>query len=250
MMSTCSRLKLATSSLAKRRKSITWDGVRLGHRQVRQADVVEIGVLHRPEHIAPGPVQGLGRLVALRQPVLKGRAGGVGVAERRRVAGIFVVRLPGRHMRVPAIALGQKRHDPRAFRPVAAMREAVVPARAEAARAAVLVQRQHVGVAVQHPARRGGSGRAKHHLQALGAKRLDRPVEPGPVEAARFRLHPAPGKFADAHPGQAHARPSGRHPRPIFLRPVFRIIADAKRAFHRMTCGSGRPLATPSNAKV
>ena len=33
-------------------------GIRLGYRQIGQVDLVEIIVLHRPEDIAPGAIQG------------------------------------------------------------------------------------------------------------------------------------------------------------------------------------------------
>ena len=46
--------------------------VRLGHGEVGQVDLVEFGVVHRPEHVAPGPVQRVGGLVALREPVAEG----------------------------------------------------------------------------------------------------------------------------------------------------------------------------------
>ena len=73
--------------------------VGLGHRQIGQSDLVEIGVAPRPKHIAPSAVQRIGRLLALRQPIAKGVQGCGRIGQGGGVAGIFIVGLPRRNMR-------------------------------------------------------------------------------------------------------------------------------------------------------
>ncbi len=88
---------------------------------VRQADVAPIGVVHGPEHVAPGAVQRIWRLVALGQPVAESVLGRVRVGQGGGVAGVFVVGLPGGDMRVLAITLGQSGNDLGTFGAIAAM---------------------------------------------------------------------------------------------------------------------------------
>jgi hypothetical protein len=210
-------------------------GVRFGHGQVGQVDLVETGIIHRPEHIAPRTVQRLRRLIALRQPVAEGAGGGGRIGQHGIMASIFVVGLPRGHERVAAIAFGHCRHDARAFGAIGAVAKAIVAAGSKPARLAVAIQCQHVGVFGQHPARRGGGGRAQDHLQPRAAQHLDGAVQPFPLEVARFRLHPAPCEFADPHPCQAKVCHAGGILGPLGFGPVFGVIADAKRALHRIT---------------
>ncbi len=221
--------------------------VGLGHRQVRQLNLVEAGIVHRPEDVAPGPIERVRRLVLLRQPVAEGGGRRRRVAERGIVAAVFVVGLPGRDVRVPAVPLGQEAHDPRALVAVAPVAEAVVAARAETPGPAVRVQGQHVGVAGQDPARRGRCRRAEHDPQPGLAQDLDGAVEPIEAEVTGLGLQPAPGELADSHPGQAERRHARGIVRPLLFRPVLGVVADAQRALavgHAPTCRSGRSRAS------
>ena len=226
--------------------------VRLGHGQVRQADVVEAVIVHRPEHIAPGPVQRLRRLVFLRQPLAEGVQRGGRIAERGVMAGVFVIGLPGAQMRVGAVAFGQRGDDAGAFDAIAAVAEVVMAPRAEAARAALFVDGEHVGQLVGHPARRRCGGGAQHDLQPRRAKRFDRPVQPAPVIGAGLRFHPAPRELADADEGEAGLGHAAGVFRPPVLGPVFGVVADAKRAFvgHRITLCSRCPRLPEAAWKV
>ena len=125
--------------------------VRLGDGQGRQIDLVERAVDLAPEDRAPGRVERVDRGVALDQPAPEALPGGVGQAQHRVVAAVFVVGLPGHDRRVAAVALGHRAADAARFGAVARVREAVVAPRAEAARAALQVDGDHVGHAVvQH----------------------------------------------------------------------------------------------------
>ena len=105
------------------------------------------------------------------------------------MAGVFVVDLPGMDMGMTSIALAQDLGDATAFLAVALVAEAVVAARAELAGAALGVDPQHVGVAFEHPAGRGGGGGAEHDLETGGAERVDGAVEPAEGQLAGAGLH-------------------------------------------------------------
>ena len=124
------------------------------------------------------------------------------------MAGVLVVDLPGGDVRVGAVALGEDAGDADGLGAVAVVAEAVVAARAEAARPALPVMGQHVRVPVEHPARRRRGRGAEHDLEARGAERLDGAVEPVEAELAGRGLEPAPGELADPDPGEA----GGGHP--------------------------------------
>ena len=82
--------------------------IRLGDGPVRQLDLTEAAVLHGPEYVPPGEIQRFDRPVPLFAPFPKRGERVRGVAERGVVAVILVVRLPGRDVRVRAIAFGQQ----------------------------------------------------------------------------------------------------------------------------------------------
>ena len=216
---------------SKATKSHLMRRVRLGHGQVRQADLVKAGIVHRPEHIAPGAVQGLRRLVTLGEPVAKGLQRHGRIGQNRVVAGIFVIGLPGGDMRVAAIAPRENLGDAGAFGAVAFMREIIVPARAEPARAALAVMGQHIWMAVQHPAGRRGGGGAQDHFQPGRPQRVDRAVQPVKLQLARLRFHPRPGELADPDPSQAKRGHAGGVCGPLGFLPMFGVIADPKGAF-------------------
>ena len=90
----------------------------------------------------------------------------------------------------------------------------------------IFIDGQHVGVLVQHPARRCGGWRAKHDLQPGPAQNGNGSVQPIPVEPAGFGFDPAPGEFADADPCQAQFGHPGRIFGPLGFRPVFGVVAD------------------------
>ena len=164
--------------------------IRLGDGAAGQPDPVEAVVLHGPEHVPPRAVQRLDGPVAPRAPCPERGERIPGIAERGVVAAVFVVRLPGHDVRVPAVALGEQPGDAAAFLAVSVMAEAVVAAGAEPARRAPGAGREHAGVPVQHPAGGRRGGRPQHDPQPRRPQRLDRPVQP--VEPER------PGAGLDA----------------------------------------------------
>jgi hypothetical protein len=88
-----------------------------GDGQVRQHDILEARHLHRPEDIAPGFVELLGRLVAQPQPSAECLQVFRPPGLRRVVAAIFVIRLPAIQRRMFAVALGDDLDDASAFTP-------------------------------------------------------------------------------------------------------------------------------------
>src|SRR5258707_10819831 len=84
---------------------------KLGRRWCREGYLVEGTELHRPEGIAPGFVQRLGRLVTPPDPVAEGGEIVRPVGKDRIVAAIFVVGLPTGYRRVLAIAGGDRGDD-------------------------------------------------------------------------------------------------------------------------------------------
>ena len=128
-----------------------------------------------------------------------------------------------------AEAFGQCGHDAGAFPPVAFVREVVVTAGAEAADLAIGTDRQHVGHLVDQPFRRRGRRRAEHGPQAGRMQRVDRPLEPVELQVAPARFEPGPREFADTDEGDPGFGHAAGVLRPYFLRPVLRVVADAKR---------------------
>ena len=224
--------------------------VGLRHRQVRQLDLIKAVVFHRPEHIAPGPVQRIHALILLRQPIAKGLPGSTRVAEHRVMAAVFVINLPGRDMRIAAKALAHGCGHVRRCVAVAFVAVTVMAARSKDARAALGIMGQHVREAVHHPAGRGGRWRAHHDLQPSGTQHVHRTVQPVPCERAWRWLQTRPGKFPDPHPGNARLNHPGGILRPDLFRPVFGVIANPKCALHSRTCGSATPCATLRMTKV
>ena len=142
----------------------------------------------------------------------------------------LVVGLPHGNRGMLAIAPGERLRDPGALAAVGPRRKAVVPAGAKAAGTAMLVMREDIRMHLHQPFRRRGSRRAEDDAQTFRMKGLDGAVQPGPVEAAGFRLDPGPGELADPHQAEPQF---AHHPGvlgPVGLRPVFRIVADAE--FH------------------
>ena len=102
--------------------------VRFGHGEVRQADLLEGTVLHRPEDVAPCAVERVGRLVFLCQPVAEPFERRARIAFDRVVTTVFIVGLPGRERRMVAVALCQVGDDTGAFAAIALVAETVVAA--------------------------------------------------------------------------------------------------------------------------
>ena len=84
--------------------------------------------------------------------------------------------------------------------------------KAEGSRPAVCVDGHHVGIPVDHPARRRCGRRAEDDPQARGAKNIKGFVKPLEVITARGRFQPRPGEFADTNPRQAGLRHAPRTP--------------------------------------
>ena len=210
-------------------------GIGFGYRQVGQVYSVKTVIIHRPEHIAPSPVQRIRRLIALRQPIAESLRCGGGIRQGCVVTGIFIVGLPSGHMGIAAIAYGHRRCDLDTFGAVGAVAETIVPPRAKAAWFAVTVNRQHVGMFGQHPARWRSRRGAKHNFQPRLAQSVNGPVKPIPIICAGNRFHPAPGELADPHPCQTQRGHAGGIADPLGFGPMFGIITDAKGAFHNVT---------------
>ena len=194
--------------------------------QVRQVDCTEVAVIHRPEDIAPCCVERADRAVFLCQPAAEGRQRGGRITDRGVVAAIFVVGLPRSDGRVRAIAPGHCRNDPPAFCRVARMAEAIMPARAEAARLALRIMRDHVGHGVDQPFGRRCGGGAHDDLKAGRGQHLHRTVQPRPVELARSRLDPRPYEFTNTHARNANIDHAPRIICPIAFGPLFGIVTD------------------------
>ena len=174
--------------------------VRFGHGQVWQLNLVKRVVIHRPEHIAPCAVQRICGLVFLCEPVLEPVLGGVRIGQGCVVAIVFIVDLPCGYVGIAPVAFGHQCGDAFAFVAVGQVAEIIMPTRAEFARVVRGVHGEHIGVFVDHPARRRRGGRAKNDLQTGGTKHFNRVIEPIPGEGAGHGLHPRPCKFTDAHP--------------------------------------------------
>ena len=202
--------------------------VRLGHGQRGQVDLVEAAVDLAPEHRAPGGVQRVDRRVARGQPAPEPLPRRLGQAQHGVVAAVFVVGLPGDHGGVLAVALGDRAADAARLGAVAGVREAVVPPRAEAARAALQVDRYHVRHPVHQPLRRRRGRRAHHDAEAGGVQRLDRFIQPVPGEDTRLGLDHAPREFRDPHDADAHRVHAPRVFGPLRAWPVFGVIADTQ----------------------
>ena len=203
-------------------------GVGLRHRQMRQSHVVERRQFHRPEHIAPGLVQLVRRLVARPQPRFESGEVMRTPGFDRVVAAIFIVGLPALQRRMVAERLRQQRDDARTFAQIVGRGEAVVAARAKAARTALLVHRDDAGMEVAQPLRRRCRRCAEHDLETFGVQHVHRAAQPVEIETALFRFKPAPGELADADMADAGLAHPARVPRPPGFGPVFGIVADAE----------------------
>ena len=144
------------------------------------------------------------------------------------VAAVFVVRLPAGERRVPAVAPRERFDDARALTDVDRRGERVVPARAEAARPPLIVDRRDVGMLVHQPLRRRRGRRAEHDFEPRSAEDVEGAIEPAPVKVAASRFEARPCEFADAHICDAQFAHAPRVLGPDVLRPMFRIVADAE----------------------
>ena len=222
-------------------------GIGFGNRQIGQIDLVETAIFHAPEHIAPCSVQRINRSVAIGQPNAECQPRRIGIADHSIVAAIFVVGLPHHHRRMIAVSLRIGASDTRRLFAVAAMAEAIVPARSEAALAALLVRRHHIGHLVDQPFGRGRGRRAQDHAQTGIMQNIDSLIEPAPVETARLRLYPAPCKFADPYAGDSGLGHMAGVSGPVRLRPVFRIVTNPKP--HMRTLPIQLPTAEPPSLR-
>ena len=219
--------------------------VRLGHCQVRQFHLVKAAILHRPEDISPGPVQRVGRLIALRQPVTKGGEVGRSIGNGRVVAAIFIVRLPADDSRMGAEAAGHQTGDAGTFAPVSLMREAVMPARAETARPPVLSGGNHVGHLVDKPLWRRRRRRAQHGPDAVFMQQVQNVLHPVEIDDAGFGFDHAPGKLSHPDKVDAEFAHLGNIGRPVGPVPVLGEIADTELAArHCVHPGSQSRCAT------
>ena len=123
------------------------------------------------------------------------------------------------------------RDDPAHSVAVALVAEVVVAARAEAAGPAVAVPGEHVGVAVEHPARGRGGGGAEHDLEAGGAEGVDGAVEPVEAQVAGGRARAGTRRIRRCGPRGGRASPCGRRPRPT------RPRASVRGSSRRRGCG-------------
>ncbi len=174
--------------------------------QVRELDLVEVAILHRPEDVAPGGVQCVDRAVSGDEPFAKAEERSLGIRERRVMAAVFVVDLPGGESRMPLRRRGDEGGDARALGAVAFVGETIVPARAEFPRPARGVDLQHVRHLRNEPTRRRCRRRADHDLQATLVERLHRACQPLEADFAWRRLDSAPGELADPDIGDAGFR--------------------------------------------
>jgi hypothetical protein len=107
------------------------------------------------------------------------------------------------------------------------------------------VDGQHVGKAVEHPARRRRGGRAQNDLQTRARQRFEGPVHPGPVESVPAPAPAATRRIRRSAPMSGQARHARGILGPDLLRPVFGVVAGSERAFqgHKITLCSACPRA-------
>ena len=207
--------------------------VRRSHSQVRQIDLVEVGIVHRPEFIPPGAVQVRDGTVISNarifqsKPFTKGASRGGTVGNRGAVAAKFVIGLPGRDMRIVPVSLCQDFDNPVALVLISLVAKTIVPPRAEFARAPFGIDGQHVGMAGQHPPGRGRGRCPQHDLQSCRTQDRNGRIQPFPIETSMVWLQPAPGEFADPDPGQANLSHAPCVVLPGLARPMFGIVASA-----------------------
>ena len=151
-----------------------------------------------------------------------------------------------------AIALGLCGHNPSALGAVSLTGKAIVTPRSEPANPPLLIHRQHIGVRFDQPFWWRSGRRSHHDLQASRTKRVDRLIKPSPIIVAWLWLHAAPGKLADPNVTDAQLDHFLGILRPDLLRPMFRVVTDAK--LHRTgskwkmassparSTGSGKPM--------
>ena len=161
-----------------------------GDGQVRQLDLVEASIFHRPEDIAPGFVQRFDRAIFGLAPSPKRLQSGRRIAEHSVVAAIFIVGLPRRYGGVAAEGARQMLDDAVTFLSVAFVAETIVSARTEFARPAVGVERRHLRHLVDEPFGRRRRWRPKHDLKSGAVQRLDRPAQPIEAIGALAGLQP------------------------------------------------------------
>ena len=205
-------------------------GIRLGHGQVRQRDRVEGIDLHRPEDIAPGFVQSLGRLIAPPQPVLERAEVRLAPGQDRVVTAIFIVGLPARDRVVGPEFPREDFDDARAFAAPDIGRKAVMAARAEAARPSFAIDWSDFEMAVHQPFRWRRGRRSQHDFQPGRAQHIERATQPCELQAPGLRLDAAPGEFADAHIADAHRAHAPCVVGPQAFGPMFGIPANAEHA--------------------
>ncbi len=185
-----------------------WIGLGDGH--VRQFDLVEASIVHRPEDIPPGFIQRFDAAIFGFAPSAKRPQRRLRIAQHGVVAAIFIVGLPSGDGGMRAESLRQTLDDAVAFLRVAFMAETIVPARTEFARPPISVERRHIRHLVDKPFwRRRGWG-SQHDLEAGAIERIDSLGEPSEIIDAVAGLQPRPGEFADTHEGKTYLLHHGR----------------------------------------
>ena len=185
-------------------------GVGFGDGERGRVDLIERPVLGAPEHRAPGVVERRDVAVACGEPAAEGLRRCSRMADHGVVAAVFVVGLPGDDGRVSAVAGRHCFGDALRLGAVAGVREAVMPTRAETARSTLGIDGDHVRHRVHQPFGRRRGGRAKDDAEAVAVQRLERAIEPVPVEPAVRGFDAAPGELADAYACETHRRHAPR----------------------------------------
>src|SRR5580704_15337526 len=163
-----------------------------------QIDFFKVSVLHTPENVAPGSVQGLHIVVMSPQPLSKARPCSGRIRERGVVTPVLVVELPSLNGGVCTHCLGKVGHDMPASVTVTLVRETIVAARAKRSGESVLIKCDHVRHRIYQPLGWGCGGRADHHRESFCFGEVEKPLEPGKFKFFRLRLETAPGEFGHA----------------------------------------------------
>src|SRR5271157_4439104 len=117
-----------------------------------------------------------------------------------------------------------------------------MPARAESARPALIVERRDLRIFVHEPFGRSRGRRAEHNFQPDVAERVDRLVEPIPMKLALPRLVAGPCEFTEADVCNAEFAHPPRVLGPPGFAPMFRVVANAE---HQRSFAPLKALSRP-----
>ena len=193
-----------------------------------QGNLVKIVILLAPEGSAVGLIEGADVPAEFfPEELLEGGAAPGAPALIAPLMAQFIVDLPGDDGRFPFIMLCQTGDDLCAVGAIGLMAVTGHMASAKGPGRAVFKLGKDVGILMDEPGRRSGGRGAEDDLQSLCLCHGDHAVKVGKIEPPFLRLHPVPGKLADADHIASQLQNAvhvGLHPGAL---PLFRVIVDA-----------------------